>query len=295
MAVNNLLASPGFAPGWKANRSTSRRCSTRRRASRGWRSSPSPTSSDAERMFFVSLLLDQVLGWMRAQSGTTSLRALLYMDEIFGYLPPRTRREGAAADAAEAGPRVRRRHGAGDAEPGRTSTTRRSRTPGRGSSAAPDRARQAARARRSGRRARQTAAFDRGAMEKMSPAGQPRLPAAQRARGRSGRLRVALGDVLPARTAHAQQINTLMDPVKRGSSLAVSQGSTAGDAAKPEGERCETASDNRCVRPVPARPTAASGFHVFSVVRRVRYPPRPARPVLPPEITPSFRPPRSRC
>jgi len=43
---------------------------------------------DAERMFFVSLLLNQVLGWVRAQPGTTSLRALLYMDEIFGYFPP---------------------------------------------------------------------------------------------------------------------------------------------------------------------------------------------------------------
>lgn len=44
--------------------------------------------SDAERMFFVSLLLNQTLSWVRAQSGTTSLRALLYMDEIFGYFPP---------------------------------------------------------------------------------------------------------------------------------------------------------------------------------------------------------------
>ncbi len=44
--------------------------------------------SDAERMFFVSLLLNQTLGWMRTRSGTTSLRALLYMDEIFGYMPP---------------------------------------------------------------------------------------------------------------------------------------------------------------------------------------------------------------
>ncbi|MGE9268639.1 MAG: helicase HerA domain-containing protein [Verrucomicrobiales bacterium] len=44
--------------------------------------------SDSERMFFVSLLLNQMLGWMRAQSGTTSLRGLLYMDEIYGYLPP---------------------------------------------------------------------------------------------------------------------------------------------------------------------------------------------------------------
>ncbi len=44
--------------------------------------------ADAERMFFVSLLLLHVLAWTRAQSGTTSLRALLYMDEIFGYFPP---------------------------------------------------------------------------------------------------------------------------------------------------------------------------------------------------------------
>jgi hypothetical protein len=43
---------------------------------------------DAERMFFVSLLLNQTLSWMRTRSGTSSLRALLYMDEIFGYLPP---------------------------------------------------------------------------------------------------------------------------------------------------------------------------------------------------------------
>ena len=44
--------------------------------------------SDAERMFFVSLLLNQVLAWMRQQPGTTSLRAMVYMDEIFGYFPP---------------------------------------------------------------------------------------------------------------------------------------------------------------------------------------------------------------
>lgn len=44
--------------------------------------------TDAERMFFVSLLLNQTLSWVRSQSGTTSLRAILYMDEIFGYFPP---------------------------------------------------------------------------------------------------------------------------------------------------------------------------------------------------------------
>ncbi|MBX7103450.1 MAG: DUF853 family protein [Gemmataceae bacterium] len=43
---------------------------------------------DAERMFFVTMLLNQMLAWMRSQSGTSSLRALLYMDEIFGYFPP---------------------------------------------------------------------------------------------------------------------------------------------------------------------------------------------------------------
>jgi hypothetical protein len=44
--------------------------------------------TDNERMFFVTLLLNQVVSWMRSQPGTTSLRALLYMDEVAGYLPP---------------------------------------------------------------------------------------------------------------------------------------------------------------------------------------------------------------
>lgn len=43
---------------------------------------------DAERMLVVSLLLNEVLAWTRGQSGTASLRALVYMDEIAGYLPP---------------------------------------------------------------------------------------------------------------------------------------------------------------------------------------------------------------
>ncbi|KAB2966625.1 MAG: ATP-binding protein, partial [Thermoanaerobaculia bacterium] len=44
--------------------------------------------SDAERMFLVSLLLNEAVAWMRGRSGSSSLRALLYMDEVFGYLPP---------------------------------------------------------------------------------------------------------------------------------------------------------------------------------------------------------------
>ncbi len=44
--------------------------------------------SDSERMFFVTLLFNQIISWMRKQSGTNSLRTLVYMDEIFGYFPP---------------------------------------------------------------------------------------------------------------------------------------------------------------------------------------------------------------
>ena len=44
--------------------------------------------SESERMFFVTLLLNSLISWMRRQSGTTSLRSLLYFDEIFGYFPP---------------------------------------------------------------------------------------------------------------------------------------------------------------------------------------------------------------
>ncbi len=43
---------------------------------------------DQERMFFVSLLLNELVGWMRVQRGTPSLRAMVYFDEIFGFLPP---------------------------------------------------------------------------------------------------------------------------------------------------------------------------------------------------------------
>ncbi|MBA3638926.1 MAG: ATP-binding protein [Acidobacteria bacterium] len=43
---------------------------------------------DTERMFFVSLLLNQIVGWMRTQTGTSSLRAIVYMDEIAGFFPP---------------------------------------------------------------------------------------------------------------------------------------------------------------------------------------------------------------
>jgi hypothetical protein len=88
MKFNNLLASPGFAT-WLEGMPLD---ITRMLHTPAGKPRISIFSiahlGDAERMFFVSLLLNQMLGWMRAQNGTTSLRALLYMDEIFGYLPP---------------------------------------------------------------------------------------------------------------------------------------------------------------------------------------------------------------
>jgi hypothetical protein len=88
MALNNLLASPGFAS-WMEGESLDIQKFLYTDAGKPRLAIFSIAHlADAERMFFVSLLLNQVLGWMRTQSGTTSLRAILYMDEIFGYFPP---------------------------------------------------------------------------------------------------------------------------------------------------------------------------------------------------------------
>jgi len=88
MKLNNLLASPGFQTWLTGEALDIQKLLT---APDG-RPRVSVLSiahlNDAERMFFVSLVLNQLVGWMRGQSGTTSLRALLYMDEIFGFLPP---------------------------------------------------------------------------------------------------------------------------------------------------------------------------------------------------------------
>lgn len=88
MALNHLLASPSFAA-WMEGEPLDIPAILHTPAGKPRLSIFSIAHlGDAERMFFVSLLLNQVLGWMRTQSGTTSLRAILYMDEIFGYFPP---------------------------------------------------------------------------------------------------------------------------------------------------------------------------------------------------------------
>jgi hypothetical protein len=88
MSFNNLLASPGFTA-WLDGEPLD--LSTLLHTAEG---KPRVCIfsiahlNDTERMFFVALLLNEVLGWMRGQPGTSSLRALLYMDEIAGYFPP---------------------------------------------------------------------------------------------------------------------------------------------------------------------------------------------------------------
>lgn len=88
MSLNNIIAAPGFQAWLKGQPLDIP----------GFLTTPKGTPrhsifyiahlSDAERMFFVTMLLNQVITWIRTQPGTTSLRALLYMDEIFGFFPP---------------------------------------------------------------------------------------------------------------------------------------------------------------------------------------------------------------
>ncbi len=88
MRLNNLLASPGFEA-WREGVPLD---AQRLLFAEGGKPRVSVISiahlSDAERMFFVTMLLTNIVEWMRAQPGTGSLRALLYMDEVAGYLPP---------------------------------------------------------------------------------------------------------------------------------------------------------------------------------------------------------------
>lgn len=89
MTLNNLLAAPGFEA-WLSGEPLDVARLLNDPASGKPRVSVLSIAhlSDAERMFFVTLLLNEVIRWMRAQPGTGSLRAVLYMDELFGFMPP---------------------------------------------------------------------------------------------------------------------------------------------------------------------------------------------------------------
>ncbi|MEO1034428.1 MAG: DUF87 domain-containing protein [Pseudomonadota bacterium] len=88
MALNNLLAAPGFEA-WMSGEPLDAGGLFYTESGKPRVSVVSIAHlSDAERMFFVCMLLSSIISWMRAQPGTSSLRAILYMDEVFGYLPP---------------------------------------------------------------------------------------------------------------------------------------------------------------------------------------------------------------
>lgn len=88
LQLNNLLASPGFSA-WMEGEPLNIQHLLYTDDGKPKHSIISIAHlSDSERMFCVTLLLNEVLSWMRRQSGTDSLRALLYMDEIFGFFPP---------------------------------------------------------------------------------------------------------------------------------------------------------------------------------------------------------------
>ena len=88
MQLNNLLASPSFAS-WLEGETLDIQKLLYTTEGRPRLSILSIAHlSDTERMFFVTILLNEILSWMRSQPGTGSLRALLYMDEVYGYFPP---------------------------------------------------------------------------------------------------------------------------------------------------------------------------------------------------------------
>ena len=88
MALNNLLAAPGFQSWLSGEAFDIDRFMYTREGKPKVSIFSIAHLDDRERMFFVSLLLNSMLGWMRSQKGSGSLRALLYIDELYGYMPP---------------------------------------------------------------------------------------------------------------------------------------------------------------------------------------------------------------
>ena len=88
MRLNNLLASPSYAA-WMEGQPMDVSALLRAPDGRPRLSIISIAHlGEAERMFVVTRLLTEIVSWMRTQSGSPSLRALVYMDEVFGYFPP---------------------------------------------------------------------------------------------------------------------------------------------------------------------------------------------------------------
>lgn len=88
MSLNNILASPSFASWMEGEPLDVKRLLYTNEGRPRLSILSIAHLSESERMFFVTILLNEVLTWIRSQAGTSSLRALLYMDEVYGYFPP---------------------------------------------------------------------------------------------------------------------------------------------------------------------------------------------------------------
>jgi hypothetical protein len=88
MTLNSLLASPAFAAWMEGDALDIQRLLYTPAGKPRISILSIAHLSEAERMFFVTILLNELLTWVRSQAGTSSLRALFYMDEVFGYFPP---------------------------------------------------------------------------------------------------------------------------------------------------------------------------------------------------------------
>ncbi|HAW27557.1 MAG TPA: ATP-binding protein [Planctomycetaceae bacterium] len=88
LQLNNLLASPGFEAWMQGEALNIERLLMTKQGKPRISILSIAHLSESERMFFVTVLLNEVLAWVRSQSGTSSLRAILYMDEVYGYFPP---------------------------------------------------------------------------------------------------------------------------------------------------------------------------------------------------------------
>ena len=87
MKLNGLLASPSFAT-WMEGEPLNIETLL-------WNDGKPQASiiyiahlTESERQFIVTMLLSKVITWMRSQAGSSELRALVYMDEVFGFVPP---------------------------------------------------------------------------------------------------------------------------------------------------------------------------------------------------------------
>jgi hypothetical protein len=85
---NTLLASPGFVQWLKGEELDIQKLLYNENGKAKIAIFSISHLNDNERMFFVTLLLNRYIAWMRRQSGTSALKTILYMDEIFGFFPP---------------------------------------------------------------------------------------------------------------------------------------------------------------------------------------------------------------